>query len=101
MRKELDMVGVAGQLGLDGLDSELLLQAADGWSRWSAEDDRLQPVADLGGLRSWLRVADPVRADGVLQALAWLASPWGGDCVAAAGALAWALLPGACSVARR
>jgi hypothetical protein len=36
-----------------------------------------------------------------LQALARLASPAGGDSVPAAGVLAWVLLPGACSVARR
>jgi hypothetical protein len=94
--------GVARQLGLDeGLDSELLREAAALWSGWAAEDGRLGAVTGLAGLRPWLRVADPARADELLQVLARLASPSGGDSVPAAGVLAWVLLPGACSVARR
>lgn len=95
------MAGVAGQLGLDGLDSELLREAAGLWPGWASGDDRLRVVGGLEGLRPWLRVAEPGAADRVLQALARLASPSGGDSVQAAAVLAWVLLPGACSVARR
>lgn len=95
------MAGVAGQLGLDGLDCGLLAEAADSWPSWAAEDDQLRVVDGVEGLRPWLRVAEPVLADRLLQGLARRASPAGGDCVAAAGVLAWVLLPGACSLARR
>ena len=96
------MQGVARQLGLDdGPDSKLLRDAAGLWSGWAAEDGRLDVVAGLEGLRPWLRAAEPARADGLLQVLARLASPSGGDSVPAAAVLAWVLLPGACSVARR
>lgn len=95
------MAGVARQLGLEGLNSELLLEATARWPGWATGDERLRAVDGLEGLRPWLRVAEPGPADRVLQALARLASPSGGDSVPAAGALAWVLLPGACSVARR
>ena len=95
------MAGVATQLGLDGLDSELLREAAARWPGWVGADRRLRPVTALAGLRPWLRAVDADQADGLLQGLARLGSPSGGDEVPAAGALAWALLPGACLVARR
>ena len=95
------MAGVAEQLGLDGSDSELLWEAADRWQGWATEDARLMVVSELKALRPWLRTAGAGQADSVLLALAGLASPRGGDSVAAAGALAWTLLPGACSLARR
>ena len=65
-----EVTGVAEQLGLDGLDSELLREAATLWPGWATEDDRLQAVDGLEELRPWLRVAEPGVADRVLQALA-------------------------------
>jgi hypothetical protein len=52
-------------------------------------------------LRDWLAAARPAEADDVLHALAILGSPSGGDNLAAASVLAWALLPGACALAHR
>ena len=69
------MAGVAEQLGLDGLESELLLEAADRWRGWVAEDPRLMVVSELTALRPWLRTAGAGQADRVLLALAGLASP--------------------------
>lgn len=85
-------------LGLDE-GSELLEKARDRWAGWVAADARLDVVADFDDLRGWLVAADPADADEVLVALAMLASPDGGDDIAAAGALAFCLLPGACRLA--
>jgi hypothetical protein len=95
------MVSVAEQLGLDGEDSALLTQARCLWGDWVGCAPQLAVVACLADLRAWLRTADAVSTDGVLHELARLGSPTGGDSVPAAGLLAWALLPGACSLARR
>lgn len=90
------------QLGLDrGLDSEVLLEAAGRWSSWIGDVPALSRVGDLGLLPGWLRAADPARADEVLLGLVRLGSPSGSDEVAASGVVAWALLPGACTLARR
>lgn len=94
-------MSVAEQLGLDGVDSELLGQARCLWDDWVAAAPRLQVVTGLGDLRPWLRTAEPESTDRVLHELARLGSPTGGDSVQAAGVLAWVLLPGACSLARR
>jgi hypothetical protein len=85
-------------LGLDE-GSALLEQARQRWATWVAADSRLAVVEDFDDLRGWLASADRVAADEVLLALAMLASPDGGDDVAAAGALAKCLLPGACRLA--
>jgi hypothetical protein len=93
-------MSVSTQLGLDG-DSELLEQARTRWATWVSVDGRLGVVNTFDELPSWLRTADWEAADEVLLALAMLAAPDGGDDVAAAGALAKCLLPGACMVAAR
>jgi len=95
-------VAVAVEMGLaEGLDSEVLRRAADQWGRWCREDDRLAEVGQgLAGLRAWLRAASPQGADQVLHALARRGAVDGGDEVTAAAVLAWALMPGACSLAR-
>ncbi len=95
-------MGVAVQLGLgEGLDSEVLREAADRWSSWVAEVPGLGPVGGLGLLPYWLRSAAPDRADEVLLGLVRLGSPSGSGEVVASGVVAWALLPGACTLARR
>ena len=98
--KELE-VSVADQLGVDDVDGELLGAARALWPCWVAELPVLGVAASLAELRPWLQAADPVSADRVLHGLARLGSPSGGGSVAAAGVLAWALLPGACSLAGR
>ncbi len=95
-------MGVAVQLGLGrGLDSEVLVAAAGRWSSWVVEVPVLVPVGDLSLLPGWLRAAEPARADEVLLGLVRLGSPSGSGDIAAAAAVAWALLPGACVLARR
>jgi hypothetical protein len=93
-------MSVAEQLGLQD-SSELLALAGHRWPGWLERDSRLGAAGDLQTLRQWLRRAGPDEADEVLHGLATLASVSGGDDVAAAGVLAWALLPGACSLAHR
>jgi hypothetical protein len=93
-------MSVAGQLGLED-SGELLALAGHRWPGWLDQDSRLGAAGDLQALRGWLRRAGPDEADEVLHALATLASVSGGDDVAAAGVVAWALLPGACSLAHR
>lgn len=92
---------VAERMGLEDESGDLLAQAAVLWPDWVREAPQLGVVANLAALRPWLRHADAFDADRVLLELARLGSPTGGDSVAAAAALAWALLPGASSLARR
>jgi hypothetical protein len=92
------MKSVGGLLDLDE-GSELLGQARQRWATWVAADSRLAVVDDFDDLRDWLASAERDAADDVLLALAMLAAPDGGDDVAAAGALAKCLLPGACRLA--
>ena len=94
-------MSVADQLGLDDLDGELLGAARALWPGWVEEMPVLGVAASLAQLRPWLQTADPVNADRVLHGLARLGSPSGGGSVPASGVLAWALLPGACTLARR
>jgi len=95
-------MGVAVQLGLGrGLDSEVLVEAAGRWSSWTGEVPVLGRVGGLGLLPGWLRAAEPARADEVLLGLVRLGSPSGSAEVAASGVVTWALLPGACALARR
>jgi len=91
-------MNVGDRLGLDE-GGELLEQARRRWAAWVAADDRLAVVDDFDDLREWLATADRDAADDVLLALAMLAAPDGGGDVAAAGALAKCLLPGACRLA--
>lgn len=94
-------MSVAKNLGLDDPDNNMLALARGRWSNWRLEHEALDVVEDLVDLPSWMRNAEPEDADRVLLALAELASPEGGDDLAATGALAWLLLPGASLLAAR
>ena len=94
-------MSVAAQLGLDDPAGGLLAQARKHWPVWRGPDPRLDVVDDLLDLPGWIRSADRDDVDEVLHELARLGSPTGGDEIAAAGALAWLLLPGAIQVAHR
>jgi hypothetical protein len=87
-------------LGLDE-GGELLDLARQRWAGWVASDGRLGVVDDFVGLRGWLPSVGREESDAVLLALAMLGSPTGGDDIAAAGALAKCLMPGACVEADR
>ena len=87
-------MSVGELLGLDE-GSELLDRARERWAAWAADDIRLKVVDDFDDLRAWLLSVEREDADRVLLALAMLAAPDGGDELAAAGALAKCLLPGA------
>lgn len=94
-------MSVATQLGLDDPGRDLLHEARRQWPTWTDEDPALAVTHDLLDLPAWVKHAPPADADRVLHALAVLASPRGGDDVAAAGALAWLLLPAACVTAHK
>jgi hypothetical protein len=94
-------MSVADQLGLRDETSELLAQADQRWGHWAIAYPALTQCRGVRELRSWLRGADKAEADGALHALATLAAVDGGDDIAAAATLAWALLPGACTLANR
>ena len=63
-------------------------------------DGALAGASDLAGLPDWLWHATPAEADRALLHLAFLAARDGGDDLAAAGVLAWVLLPGAQAIVR-
>ena len=94
-------VSLATQLDLTNPDGGLLGAARSKWPGWVREVPRLRVVEDLLELPGWLRWAPGAAGDEVLHGLARLASPRSGDDVEAAGALAWAVLPGAALVAHR
>lgn len=83
------------------MESEALVEAAGQWSRWTDEVSVLGQVEDLSSLPGWLLAAPPATADEVLLGLVRAGSPSGLDEVAASGVVAWALVPGACSLAGR
>lgn len=91
---------VAAQLGLDDPHtSTLLTLARDRWASWGVVDTRLAVCTDPLELPEIFTSWTPAQKDDVLQALAHLASPDGGDQIAAAGLLAWLLIPGAARLA--
>jgi hypothetical protein len=92
-------MSVAEQLGLLDESCELLVLADRRWGLWSSAYPALTHCCGTGEMRSWLRGADPADADQALHALATLAATDGGDDIAASAALAWALMPGACTLA--
>lgn len=94
-------MGVAEQLGIADEDDGLLRLAAARWRDWAQADPRLAAVDELKDLRGWLNHARAEDADEVLQALARRGSVHGDDDRVAAATLAWALLPGACTLAHR
>lgn len=93
-------MSVQQQLGLED-DSLLVQQIRESWSTWSSHDERLAAVEDFDKFRDWLRAAEVEQSDAALHALATLAARDGGDDVIAGAALAWALLPGAATLAAR
>ncbi|MEJ7742395.1 MAG: hypothetical protein WKF73_07515 [Nocardioidaceae bacterium] len=94
-------MSVAEELGLEGDIGGLLAQAESRWDEWGRLHPSLGQLAGLDVLRVWLRTADPAEVDDVLLGLATLAALDGGDDAAAAAVLAWALLPGARTMANR
>lgn len=94
-------MSVATHLGLTDPDNDVLAMARQRWTSWQASHEALRVVDELLDLPDWLRAADWAAADRVLLALAELSAPDGGDDVAATGALAWVLLPGASLLAFR
>lgn len=93
-------VRVAAQLGLnDPHTSNLLTLARDLWASWHRDDPRLAVCSDPLELPQIFTGWTPAQKDEVLQALARRASPAGGDQIAAAGLLAWLLIPGAARLA--
>src|SRR5450631_2720904 len=94
-------MSVADQLGLWDETSGLLAMADQRWGLWATSHPALAQCCGVRELRSWLPGADKAEADAALHALATLAAVDGGDEVAAAAALAWALMPGACTLANR
>jgi hypothetical protein len=94
-------MSVATQLGLADPDNDLLGLARQRWPQWTGQHPALRVVDDLLDLPGWLASAEKDHGDQVLHTLARLASPRGGDDVAASGALVWLLLPGASLLAHR
>lgn len=90
-------MSIEKNLGVESIDTPLMVSARTAWSRWVADDPALGVVADLADLQRWWRKEAPEVRDGVLARLAALAS----DEVDAAVALAWMLVPGAKGVASR
>lgn len=82
-------------------NSEMLAQADQTWPAWREQHPRLSVATDTTTMRSWLRQHTTQEADQLLLCLAQLAATDGGNDVAAAAALAWALMPGVCSLANR
>jgi hypothetical protein len=93
-------MSVQQQLGLED-DGLLVQQIGERWSTWSSHDERLAAVVEFDELRGWLRTADVVERDDALYALAYMAAKDAGDDYFAGAALAWALLPGAATLAAR
>lgn len=93
-------MSVATQLGLDPA-STALVELEQHWASWVDQFPPLARAGDLRSFRGWLAAVEPAEADEVLHTLATLGSSSGGDDLAAASVLAWALLPGACAVAHR
>ena len=94
-------MSVADQLSLRDETSELLALADQRWCLWATAYPALTLCCGVRELRSWLPGADKAEADEALHALATLGAVDGGDDIAAAAALAWALMPGACTLANR
>lgn len=82
-----------------GLHPDLPARIGEVWPTWASLRPALGQVADPTLLRRWLRHAPHAEADSVLHALAWVASPSGGDDTLAAQALAWSFLPAASRLA--
>jgi hypothetical protein len=90
-------MSVAACLGVDDSDGPLLTAARDAWPGWCEAEPDLRVVDDLLDLREWTKRVSRPEANAVLARLAVLAA---GD-AAAAGVLAWLLVPGAIRIARQ
>jgi len=86
-------MSVADCLGLTP-NSELLAQADQAWPAWCDQHPRLRVASDTSTMRAWLRQHATKEGDELLLCLAQLAATDGGNDVAAAAALAWALVNG-------
>ena len=93
-------MSVQQQLGLEE-DGLLVQQIRERWAAWTADDKRLTAVAEFDEFRNWLRTAEVEERDDALYALACMAAKDAGDDYFAGAALAWALLPGAATLAAR
>lgn len=93
-------MSVADCLGL-APNSKLLAQADQAWPTWCEQHPRLRVATDTTTMRSWLKQHATEDGDELLLCLAQLAATDGGNDVAAAAALAWALMPGVCTLANR
>ena len=94
-------MSVADQLDLRDESCGLLALADRRWGIWATAYPALAQCCGVREMRSWLPGASQADADRALHALATLAATDGGDDIAAAAALAWALMPGACTLANR
>ena len=88
-------MSVADYLGLDDLESPLMIEARASWRRWCADDPDLAVVEDLADLPDWSRQAQREDKDQVLGRLAKMAATE----QAARAALARQLIPGAIKLA--
>lgn len=88
-------MSVADHLGLDDLESPMVIEARAAWRRWCAADPDLAVVEDLADLPAWSRQASREGKDRVLGRLAQMAATE----EAARAALARQLIPGAIKLA--
>ena len=94
-------MSVADQLDLRDESCGLLALADQRWGIWAIAYPALAQCSGVREMRFWLPGASQADADEALHALATLAAVDGGDDIPAAAALAWALMPGACTLANR
>lgn len=92
-------MSVASELGMASI-GDTPPEVLDAWPTWQRHHRLLRPI-DAGRLREWLQCASVKESDDVLCVLARRAAMDGGRDRDAAVALAWALLPGACLLAKR
>lgn len=92
-------MSVAARLGVGDLDGPLMAYARRRWPAWCECEPELGSVEDLRDLPAWTRASDRVDCERVLNTLARLGSPSGGDDPAAVTALVWLLVPGAARIA--
>lgn len=92
-------MSVASELGIESIGATPP-EVITAWPTWQ-HYHRLLRTIDPGKLREWLQCASARDADDVLHVLARRAAMDGGQDRDAAVALTWALLPGACLLAKR
>lgn len=92
-------MSVASELGIESI-GDTPPEVITAWPTWQHQHRVLRPI-DAVQLREWLQCASVSDSDDVLHVLARRAAMDGGRDRDAAIALAWALLPGACLLAKR